>query len=172
MHKRKLDLFQKYNDLIKSSAKHPRTTNPSSALDILNARYSLEDERAEHRKVAEEFKAVKEQADMLKKELESRQTMLFQQRKAEALLIEQQQKLILERQRQEEMSKLEQIQRQQQQEEQQQNRMDEMQEHLQQQQELRLREEQLQRELEKHHQMELERQLGLKHEQQARDTQP
>ncbi|KAG0345354.1 hypothetical protein BG004_003769 [Podila humilis] len=170
MDKRKRSLFERYNNIIKSSAKHPRTTNPSSALDILAARFCLEDERIEHDKVVEELKVVKQQADQMKQELDARQSLMLQQRRTEALMIEQQQKLILEQQRQEELSKLEQLQRQQQQEELQQSRMDEMQEHLQQQQE-RLREEQLQKELEKHHEMELERQMELKREQLARDLQ-
>ncbi|KAF9425023.1 hypothetical protein BGZ94_007899 [Podila epigama] len=176
VHKRKRELFEKYNDLVRSSAKK-QMSNPSSALDILSLRYEMELERAEHAKVAEEFKVVKEQTELLKKELEARQVMIMQQRRAEALLIEQQQKLMLERQRLEEVARLEQQQRLQLQEEQQQSHMEEMQEHLQQQQELRLqeeklqqkREEQLQRELEKHHKMELEKQLELKQQEQVQE---
>ncbi|KAF9175330.1 hypothetical protein BGX21_008797 [Mortierella sp. AD011] len=189
IHKRKYDLYNRYHSLIKTNATKPTTTNPSNALNIMALRFGLEDEQEEHKKVSEELELVKIQAKVIQEELERRQLQVLQQRKAEAVLIEQQQKLMLERQRQEELEKkqLEQQQEQmvaqirQMQELQQMQRLEEMQEmqlHLQQQQESQLTEEQeearrkeeVRKELERQHQLELEKQMRIKQEQMLKEA--
>ncbi|KAG0259653.1 hypothetical protein BG011_002504 [Mortierella polycephala] len=192
IHRRKHDLFNKYNKLLKDSATKATTTNPSSALDIIALRYSVEDEQAEYRKVLAERDVVQAQAQMLKHELELRQQQLLQQRRTEAVLIEQQQKLMLERQRLEELEQQEQEKRQRQLEDQirqlqalqQQHRLGEvheMQLHMQQQQQQHQLQQQQQglllkrteeeeeqerkkEELRRMHQLELEKQLRIKQE--------
>ncbi|KAF9201721.1 hypothetical protein BGZ49_008074 [Haplosporangium sp. Z 27] len=184
IHKRKNDIYNKYNNLIKTCASKPTTTNASSALDIMALRYGLEDEQEEHKKVSEELEMIKAQSKVIQEELERRQLQVLQQRRTEAVLIEQQQKLMLERLRQEELEK-KQVEQQQEhmlsqirqmQELQQMQRLEEMQEmqmHLQQQQESQLTEEQeeakrkeeIRKELERQHQLELEKQMRIKQEQ-------
>ncbi|KAF9436499.1 hypothetical protein BGZ76_003754 [Entomortierella beljakovae] len=184
IHKRKCDIYNKYQNLIKTSATKPTTTNPSSALEILALRFGLEDEQEEHKKVSEEHESVKAQARIIQDDLERRQIQLLQQRRTEAALIEHQQKLILERQRQEELEKQQLEQQQQQmmaqirqiqelQQLQQLEDMKEMHQHLQQQKESQMteeqeeanRKEQMKRELERQHQLELEKQMRIKQEQ-------
>ncbi|CAO3564934.1 unnamed protein product [Mortierella alpina] len=136
IHKRKDELFQRYNDTVKKGA--AKATNPSSALEIYALRHSLEDEQTEYRKVSGEHEQVANETKVLRDELERRQLQLLQQRRTEAALIEAQQKLMLERQRQEELEKQQEEERQRQMQELQlQQRLEEMQEmqqHLQQQQ--------------------------------------
>ncbi|KAF9958742.1 hypothetical protein BGZ70_009103 [Mortierella alpina] len=136
IHRRKEELFQRYNDTIKKGA--AKATNPSSALEIYALRHSLEDEQTECRKISGEHEQVANETKVFREELERRQVQLLQQRRTEAALIEAQQKLMLERQRQEELEKQQEEARQRQMQELQlQQRLEEMQEmqqHLQQQQ--------------------------------------
>ncbi|KAF9945508.1 hypothetical protein BGZ72_001281 [Mortierella alpina] len=163
IHRRKHELFQRYNDTIKKSA--AKATNPSSALEIYALRHSLEDEQTEYRKVAGEHELVANETKVLREELERRQVQLLQQRRTEAALIEAQQKLMLERQRQEELEKQQDEERQRQMQELQlQQRLEEMQEmqqHLQQQQQdfqsLQQHQQDLQS-LQQHHQLQQQEQ--------------
>ncbi|KAF8937216.1 hypothetical protein EDD21DRAFT_408562 [Dissophora ornata] len=194
IHKQKYDLFNKYNNLIKAGAKKPTTTNPSSALDIIALRLGLDDEREEHKRISDQNEIVQGQAKILREELELRQAAVMQQRKAEAALIEQQQKLMLERLRQEELEKQQVEERQlqmmaqirQMQEFQQQQRLEEMQEmhtHMQQQQQQQQQDSQLteeqeaqkkkeleRKEIQRQHQLELEKQMRIKQEQDEEAT--
>ncbi|KAG0204593.1 hypothetical protein BGX28_003532 [Mortierella sp. GBA30] len=195
IHRRKQELFTRYNDTLKKSA--VKATNPSSTLDIVALRYCLEDEQSEYKKITEAHERIAIETKVLREELERRQLQLIQQRRAEAALIEAQQKLMLERQRQEELGLQQDEARQRQgQQAQQRQRLEEaqeMQQHLQQQQQqqdqsqqvLHHQQRQLQqpsaeeeevkkkederKELERKHQQELEKQLRIKQEQRQKE---
>ncbi|KAG0003728.1 hypothetical protein BGZ65_001407 [Modicella reniformis] len=162
IHKRKYDLFNKYNHLLEKNATKPTNMNPSSALDIVALRLCLDEERAEHKRVFEQKELVQNQAKTIREELELRQVHLLQQRKTEAVLIEQQQRLILERLRQEELER-QQLEHQQQHMMAQIRQIQELQhQHQQEQQDTQMTEEQ---EEQKRHQLELEKQMRKKQEQ-------
>ncbi|KAG0054913.1 hypothetical protein BGZ83_010138 [Gryganskiella cystojenkinii] len=81
-------------------------TTASDALELLALRCMVEDERAEHVIMKEQYEFVLSQAKAMSEDLEKRQAMVLQQQQAKVALIEQQQRLMLERQRQEEVQRL------------------------------------------------------------------
>ncbi|KAI7827394.1 hypothetical protein BC939DRAFT_445080 [Gamsiella multidivaricata] len=181
IHRRKDALYTKYNRLIKTIATKSTATNSSSGLDILALRLGLDDEREEHKRVSDQKEVVQSQAKALREQLELHQVQLLQQRKAEAAMIEQQQRLMLERLRQEEQEKqqmmaqirqMQELQQQQQLQEQQQQHQQQQQQEMQTQQGVKLTEEEEEqkrreierKELERQHQLELEKQMRFKQE--------
>lgn len=179
IHRRKHQLVEKYQELVKTYAAKRTRTSPSLALEIVTLRCGVVDEKESHRKVFEENEGVQAEGKVLREELERRQANLVQQRRAEAALIEQQQRLMLERQREEEELEV----AKQKLMAQQGQRLNEMQReqqmgllHLQQppkavlteEEQARRKKEADRKELERRHQLELERQMGIQQEQAER----
>ncbi|KAF9920103.1 hypothetical protein FBU30_010120 [Linnemannia zychae] len=172
IHRRKHQLVEKYRELIKTQATKRTRTNPSAALDIVALRCGLVDEKESHRVVFEENERVQAEGKLLKEELERRQAILLQQRKAEAALIEQQQRLMLERQREEaleaEKQKLLAEQRQRLIAMQAEQQGLDSQNILTEEQEAERKKEEERKELERQHQLELEKQMRIQQEQAER----
>ncbi|GJJ78265.1 hypothetical protein EMPS_10624 [Entomortierella parvispora] len=130
IHRRKFSLIRQYHRLLKAraiggrlpmpspshstisptsstlSASYASPANASSALDILALRFAVEAEQTELANLSRQHASVLLQAKVVGDELEKRQVQLLQQRRAEAAMIEHQQRLMLERQRQEEVQRL------------------------------------------------------------------